>query len=242
MAKPPVGPVIHGALVPQFSGQESLLLAVGILGATVMPHVIYLHSALLQDRILPESDEQAKRLYRFTRIDVVIAMSLAGLINMAMLIMAATTFHDNGLTNVASIQTAYQTLTPILGAAASTIFALALLFSGLSSSAVGTLSGQIIMQGFTGWRIPLAWRRLVTMAPAFIVIGLGLNPTRTLVLSQVILSFGIPFALIPLVVFTSRRDIMGVLRNHRSTTVAASVVAGVIVSLNLFLIGQTLGL
>ncbi len=241
MANPPAGPVLHGALVPQFSGQESLLLAVGILGATVMPHVIYLHSALLQDRILPESDEQAKRLYRFTRIDVVIAMSIAGLINMAMLIMAATTFHDNGLTNVASIQTAYQTLTPILGAAASTIFALALVFSGLSSSAVGTLSGQIIMQGFTGWRIPLAARRVVTMLPAFIVIGLGLNPTRTLVLSQVILSFGIPFALIPLVVFTSRRDIMGVLRNHRSTTVAAIGVATVIVSLNLFLILQTIG-
>ena len=242
MAKPPVGPVIHGALVPQFSGQESLLLAVGIIGATVMPHVIYLHSALLQDRILPETDEQAKRLFRFTRIDVVIAMSIAGLINMAMLIMAATTFHDNGLTNIASIQTAYQTLTPILGAAAATIFALALVFSGLSSSAVGTLAGQIVMQGFTGWRIPITVRRLVTMAPAFIVIGLGLNATRTLVLSQVILSFGIPFALIPLVVFTSRGDIMGVLRNHRSTTVAAISVATVIVSLNVFLIVQTFGL
>jgi manganese transport protein len=242
MAKPPLGPVLHGALVPQFSGQESLLLAVGILGATVMPHVIYLHSALLQDRILPESDEQAKRLYRFTRIDVVIAMSLAGLINMAMLIMAATTFHDNGLTNVASIETAYQTLAPILGSAASTIFALALLFSGLSSSAIGTLAGQVVMQGFIGRQIPIAVRRLVTMAPAFIVIGLGVNPTRTLVLSQVVLSFGIPFALIPLVIFTSRMDIMGVLRNHRSTTVAAIVVVALIVSLNLFLIAQTIGL
>ncbi len=241
MANPPLGPVVHGALVPQFSGEESLLLAVGILGATVMPHVIYLHSALLQDRILPETDEQAVRLFRFTRIDVVIAMSIAGLINMAMLIMAATTFHDKGLTDVASIETAYQTLIPILGSAAATIFALALVFSGLSSSAVGTLSGQIIMQGFTGWRIPLWVRRVVTMLPAFIVIGLGLNPTRTLVLSQVILSFGIPFALIPLVVFTSRRDIMGVLRNHRVTTVAAIGVATVIVTLNVFLILQTIG-
>jgi manganese transport protein len=156
--------------------------------------------------------------------------------------MAASTFHSHGLNNVASIKTAYQTLTPILGAAAATIFALALVFSGLSSSAVGTLSGQIIMQGFTGWRIPLAVRRLVTMIPAFVVIGLGLNPTRTLVLSQVVLSFGIPFALIPLVIFTSRTDIMGVLRNHRSTTVAAIAVAAVIVSLNLFLIAQTIGL
>jgi manganese transport protein len=242
MAKPPLQPVLHGALVPGLAGSGSLLLAVGILGATVMPHVIYLHSALLQDRILPESDEQARRLYRFTRIDVVIAMSLAGLINMAMLIMAASTFHDNGLTHVASIETAYQTLTPILGAAASTIFALALLCSGLSSSAVGTLSGQIIMQGFTGRRIPLWVRRLVTMAPAFVVIALGLNPTRTLVLSQVVLSFGIPFALIPLVVFTSRKDVMGVLRNRRGTTAAAIVVAAVIVSLNIFLIGQTIRL
>lgn len=242
MAKPPLGPVLHGALVPQFAGQESLLLAVGILGATVMPHVIYLHSALLQDRILPESDEQAQRLYRFTRIDVVIAMSIAGLINMAMLIMAASTFHAQGLQNVASIETAYQTLTPILGAAASTIFALALVFSGLSSSAVGTLAGQVVMQGFTGRRIPLAVRRLVTMIPAFVVIALGLNPTRTLVLSQVILSFGIPFALIPLVVFTNRADLMGVLRNRRSTTVAAIGVAAVIVALNLFLIVQTFGL
>ncbi len=241
MADPPLGPVLHGALVPQFAGQESLLLAVGILGATVMPHVIYLHSALLQDRILPESDEQAKRLYRFTRIDVVIAMSIAGLINMAMLIMAASTFHSHGLTDVASIETAYQTLAPILGSAASTIFALALLFSGLSSSAIGTFAGQVVMQGFIGRQIPIVVRRLVTMAPAFIVIGLGLNPTRTLVLSQVILSFGIPFALIPLVIFTSRRDIMGVLRNHRGTTVAAICVAALIVTLNLFLILQTIG-
>ena len=241
MADPPLGPVLHGALVPQFAGQESLLLAVGILGATVMPHVIYLHSALLQDRILPESDEQAKRLYRFTRIDVVIAMSIAGLINMAMLIMAASTFHSHGLTDVASIETAYQTLAPILGSAASTIFALALLFSGLSSSAIGTFAGQVVMQGFIGRQIPIVVRRLVTMAPAFIVIGLGLNPTRTLVLSQVILSFGIPFALIPLVIFTSRLDIMGVLRNHRGTTVAAICVAALIVTLNLFLILQTIG-
>ena len=242
MAHPPLGPVLHGALVPQFSGQESLLLAVGILGATVMPHVIYLHSALMQDRIVPESDEEAKRLYRFTRIDVVIAMSIAGLINMAMLIMAASMFHDNGLTNVDSLETAYQTLTPILGAASSTIFALALLVSGLSSSAVGTLSGQVVMQGFTGGRSRSGVRRLVTMLPAFVVIALGLNPTRTLVLSQVVLSFGIPFALIPLVMFTSRRDIMGVLRNHRATTVAAIGVATVIVSLNVFLIVQTFGL
>ena len=242
MAHPPLRPIVHGALTPQFAGVGSVLLAVGILGATVMPHVIYLHSALLQDRILPESDEQAKRLYRFTRIDVVIAMSIAGLINMAMLVMAASTFYGHGLHNVATIQTAYKTLTPILGAAAATIFALALVCSGLSSSAVGTLAGQVVMQGFTGRRIPVTLRRLITMVPAFVVIAIGLNPTRTLVISQVILSFGIPFALIPLVIFTSRSDIMGVLRNHRATTVAAIAVAAVIVSLNLFLILQTLRL
>src|SRR5207253_10994530 len=174
-----------------------------------MPHVIYLHSALMQSRIIPESDDQARRLFRYTTIDVLIAMSIAGLINIAMLVMAASTFFRTGLHDVDSLETAHRTLNPIVGGASSTLFALALLFSGLSSSAVGTLAGQVVMQGFVARRIPLFVRRLVTMLPAFVVIGIGLDPSRTLVISQVVLSFGIPFALVPLVLFTSRRDVMG---------------------------------
>src|SRR5204862_2391511 len=187
---------------------------------TVMPHVIYLHSALTQNRIVPENDDEARVLYRYTRIDVVIAMSIAGLINMAMLVMAASVFFKSGLTNVDSLEGAHKTLEPILGGASSHLFALALLASGLSSSAVGTLAGQVVMQGFIRRRIPVAVRRLVTMIPAFVVIAAGVDPSRTLVLSQVVLSFGIPFALIPLVVFTAKRDIMGPLVNRRVTTVA----------------------
>jgi manganese transport protein len=239
LAEPPLGTVARHAVTPGFEGTESVLLAVGILGATVMPHVIYLHSALTQNRIVPATDEEAKRLFRYTRIDVVIAMTIAGLINMAMLVMAASTFFEKGLFGVDSLESAHQTLEPILGGASSALFALALLGSGLSSSAVGTLAGQVVMQGFVRRQIPLFVRRAVTMAPAFVVIGLGVDPSRTLVISQVVLSFGIPFALIPLVMFTRRADVMGVLVNRRATTVTASVVAALIVSLNLFLLAQT---
>jgi manganese transport protein len=238
-AKPPFGTVAQHAVLPQFSGSESVLLAVGILGATVMPHVIYLHSALMQNRVTPENDEQARRLYRFTRIDVVIAMSIAGLINMAMLVMAASTFYKSGLLDVESLESAHRTLEPILGGASSTLFALALLGSGLSSSTVGTLAGQVVMQGFIRRRIPIWVRRLVTMFPALIVIGIGVDPSRTLVISQVVLSFGIPFALIPLVLFTSKREIMGTLVNHRATTITAAAVASLISALNIFLLYQT---
>jgi manganese transport protein len=238
-AKPPLGTVAHHAVVPQFAGGESVLLAVGILGATVMPHVIYLHSALLQNRIRPESDEQARKLMRFTQVDVILAMTLAGLINMAMLVMAASVFYKSGLVHVESLERAHETLRPILGGSASTLFALALLASGLSSSTVGTLSGQVVMQGFIRRQIPVVVRRLVTMLPALVVVGIGTDPSRTLVISQVVLSFGIPFALIPLVLFTSRRDVMGVLVNHRATTVAAVAVAGLISALNVFLLVQT---
>src|SRR3954451_11724887 len=224
-AKPPLGTVAEHAVVPQFAGSESVLLAVGILGATVMPHVIYLHSALLQDRVLPKSEEQARRLYRFTRIDVVIAMTIAGLINMAMLVVAASTFYKSGLLDIDSLENAHKTLSGLLGGASSTLFALALLGSGLSSSTVGTLAGQVVMQGFISRRIPITVRRLVTMLPALIVIGIGLDPSRTLVLSQVILSFGIPFALIPLVIFTSKREVMGVLVNERLTIAVATLIA-----------------
>ena len=238
-ANPPLGTVAHHAVVPQFAGKESVLLAVGILGATVMPHVIYLHSALLQNRIRPETDEQARTLMRFTRVDVILAMTIAGLINMAMLVMAASVFFKSGLVHVGSLETAHRTLRPILGGGSSTLFALALLASGLSSSTVGTLAGQIVMQGFIRRQIPVIVRRLVTMLPALVVVGIGVDPSRTLVISQVVLSFGIPFALVPLVLFTSRRDVMGVLANHRATTVAAAVVAALISGLNIFLLVQT---
>ncbi len=227
-AHPPLGTVAKHAVLPQFKGGESVLLAVGILGATVMPHVIYLHSALMQNRIVPRDDGEARRLYRFTKIDVVIAMSLAGVINMAMLVVAAAVFFKSGLLHVESLEGAHRTLAPLLGGASSTLFALALIASGLSSSTVGTLAGQVVMQGFI--------RR------TFIVIAIGLDPSRTLVISQVILSFGIPFALIPLVLFTSRRDVMGALVNHRLTTAIAAVVAALISGLNIFLLAQTFGL
>jgi manganese transport protein len=227
------------AVLPQFQGSSSVLLAVGILGATVMPHVIWLHSALVQGRIRADGDEEKRRLMRFTRIDVMIAMAIAGLINMAMLVMAASTFFSSGHHGVDSLEGAHKTLEPLLGSAAATLFAVALLTSGLSSSAVGTLAGQVVMQGFLRRQIPIFVRRAVTMLPAFVVIGLGADPTHTLVISQVILSFGIPFALVPLVVFTARRDVMGALVNSRATTAAACVVAALIIALNVFLLYQT---
>ncbi len=241
-AHPDFGAVLKHAVVPQFGSSEAVLLSVGILGATVMPHVIYLHSALTQDRLVPETDADAQTLLRYTRIDVVIAMSIAGVINVAMLVMAASTFFRSGLRDVDSLEGAHRTLEPILGGASSIIFALALTASGLSSSTVGTLSGQVVMQGFIRRQIPVTVRRLVTMLPAFLVIAIGVDPSRTLVLSQVVLSFGIPFALVPLVMFTARRDLMGPLANRRVTTVAAVVVAGVIIVLNVFLLLQTAGL
>jgi manganese transport protein len=241
-AHPPLGTVALHAVKPEFVGSGSVLLAVGILGATVMPHVIYLHSALMTDRIHPQNADQARRLLRYTRLDVVIAMSIAGLVNIAMLVMAAAAFFGSGLHGVDSLVSAHRTLEPILGRSAGTLFALALLASGLSSSAVGTMSGQIVMQGFLRRRVPLWLRRAVTMAPALVVAGIGIDPSRTLVLSQVVLSFGIPFALIPLVRFTADRDVMGVLVNRRATTAVASVVAALIVALNGFLLLKTFGL
>ncbi|MDX6475872.1 MAG: manganese transport protein [Gaiellaceae bacterium] len=241
-ANPAWDQVLKHAVTPEFGSSEAVLLSVGILGATVMPHVIYLHSALTQDRLVPETDQDARTLLRYTRIDVIVAMTIAGLNNVAMLLMAASTYIQKGLLHVDSLEGAHKTLEPILGGASSALFALALVASGLSSSAVGTLSGQVVMQGFIRRRIPVSVRRLVTMVPAFVVIAIGVDPSRTLVLSQVVLSFGIPFALIPLVVFTAKREIMGPLVNRRITTVAASLIAAVIVSLNVFLLLQTAGL
>jgi manganese transport protein len=239
LGKPDFGQTARSFFPPKFAGTESVLLAVGILGATVMPHVIYLHSALTQHRIKAKNAGEAKRLFRFEVADVVIAMSIAGFINAAMLLMAAATFHANGIFNVDAIEDAHKTLEPILGSSASYIFAISLVFSGLSSSAVGTMAGQIIMQGFLRRHIPIWVRRIVTMLPALFVIALGIDPTRTLIISQVVLSFGIPFALVPLVLFTRRRDIMGALVNRRATTVVIAAVAGVIIALNLFLLQQT---
>ncbi len=236
--RPDMAQVAFHAVVPQFAGLESVLLATGILGATVMPHVIFLHSSLTQNRIPTNNAGELKRLFRFQLFDVTIAMGIAGLVNAAMLIMASSTFFAKGLTNIASIEEAYRTLTPLLGSAAGSVFAISLLASGLSSSAVGTMAGQVIMQGFIHRKIPIWVRRAVTMLPPIIVIALGLDPTRTLVLSQVVLSFGLPFAIIPLVMFTRRRDIMGVLVNQRFTSILASIVAGLIVALNIFLLYQ----
>ncbi len=238
--RPDWGVIAYHAAVPSFQGSESILLATGILGATVMPHVIFLHSALTQGRIVSRKPEELRRLFRFECLDVTLAMGVAGLVNMAMLIMAAATFHQHGMTSVGTIEEAYKTLTPLLGVAASWIFAISLLASGLSSSSVGTMAGQVVMQGFLHWHIPVWIRRLLTMLPALAVIAMGFDPTRTLVISQVVLSFGLPFALVPLVRFTSRADLMGVLVNRRLTTLVAVLVTLLIVALNIFLLYQTL--
>jgi manganese transport protein len=227
-------------LVPGFEGTDSVLLATGILGATVMPHVIYLHSALTQRRIATSTEEEKRRVLRFQRLDVTVAMGLAGLANMAMLIVAASLFHDNGLTTVDSIEEAHSGFETLVGPGAALAFALALLASGLASSSVGTLAGQVVMQGFINRTIPMVLRRLVTMLPALVVLAIGVNPTDALVLSQVVLSFGIPFALVPLLLLTRRRDIMGGLVNRRITTVAASIAAALIIALNLFLLARTI--
>jgi manganese transport protein len=225
--------------IPGFAGTDSVLLATGILGATVMPHVIYLHSALTQNRIPAHTDDERRRLLRFQRLDVSIAMGLAGLVNMSMLVIAASLFHDRGLIGLDSIEEAHAQFGALAGSSAALAFALALLASGLASSSVGTYAGQVVMQGFIARTIPIVLRRLVTMAPALIVLAIGLNPSRSLVISQVVLSFGIPFALVPLVLLTRRRDIMGALVNRQVTTVVASVVAALIIALNGFLLFDT---
>lgn len=239
LEQPDWGAIVRHSVTPQFAGPESVLLATGILGATVMPHVIYLHSALTQHRIVPQTPEDARRIFRFEVLDVIMAMGIAGLVNAAMLVMAASTFHTQGLSHIASIEEAHRTLQPLLGPLASTAFALSLLASGLSSSTVGTMAGQVVMQGFLRRTIPVWLRRGITMAPALLVIALGLDPTRTLVISQVVLSFGLPFALVPLISFTANRQLMGALVNRWLTTVVASLLAMLIIVLNLFLLWTT---
>ena len=230
---------IASGFIPGFEGTDSLLLATGILGATVMPHVIYLHSALTQRRTEGASEGERRKLLRFQRVDVLIAMGVAGVINMSMLIIAASLFHGSGLDNVDTIEGAHSAFGSMVGPGAALAFALALLASGFAASSVGTYAGQVVMQGFINRTIPLAARRLVTMLPALVVLGLGLDPSRALVISQVVLSFGIPFALVPLVLLTRRRDVMGTFVNRPVTTVVASVVAALIICLNGFLLVQT---
>ena len=226
-----------GSITPQFPDGGALTIAVGIVGATIMPHAIFLHSGLTQNRAPARNDSERRQLLRFSNVEVVIALAIAGLVNVAMVVMAASAFHD-GHGDVAEIETAYSTLTPLLGAGAAGAFLTALLASGLSSSAVGTMAGQMIMQGFVGFRIPIAVRRLVTMAPAFIVVWLGVNSTSALVVSQVVLSFALPAPVIALQMFTHRKDIMGAFVNSRLTDFAAVVGTIVILALNVILLLQ----
>ena len=228
------GSELAAGLVPRFDGTESVLLATGILGATVMPHVIYLHSALTQDRIAAEDPAEVQVLLRHQRLDVVVAMGVAGLVNIAMLVLAARLLL--GEPDVDTLEGAHAALGRIAGAPLAFAFAVALLASGFASSGVGTYAGQVVMQGFLRRRIPLLLRRGITMAPALVVLAAGVDPTRALVLSQVVLSFGIPFALVPLVLLTRRVDVMGALVNRPVTTAVAALVAAVISGLNAFLL------
>lgn len=230
---------VAGGLLPRLAGGDSLLLVCGIIGATVMPHVIYLHSALTKSRVACRDDGERRELLRFQRLDVVIGLGAAGLINLTMLVVAASLFNRSGRVEIDSIQAAHAGLAQLVGGGAALAFAVALLASGLSSSSVGTYAGQVVMQGFIRRRIPLFVRRAVTMAPALAVLGLGLPPTDSLVLSQVVLSFGIPFALVPLLLVTRRRDIMGVFVNNRLTNLAAGTIATLIIGLNAYLLYDT---
>jgi len=236
---------VAGGLVPQLGGSAYLLLAVGIVGATVMPHVVYLHSALTKSRVSVASDSERRQLLRYQRLDVLVALGAAGLINLAMLVVAAALFSHSGRGGEAaavasgSIEAAHADLGRLVGGGAALAFAVALLASGLSSSSVGTYAGQVVMQGFVGRSVPLFARRAVTMLPALIVLAAGLPPTASLVFSQVVLSFGIPFALVPLVALTRRADIMGTLVNRRVTTCAAAGTAGLIIAMNVYLLAVT---
>jgi manganese transport protein len=236
-SKPSPAGVAHGLFVPQLSGGGSALLAVSIVGATVMPHVIYLHSSLTNKRIVGASPAARRKIFRFEIVDITIAMGIAGIINLAMLATAAAVFHARGLFGAGNdLGQVFDGLNRYLGAHSGLIFGIALLASGIASSCVGTMAGQVVMQGFIRRQIPIFARRAITMIPALIVIGVGFNPTRALVLSQVFLSFGIPFALVPLWFFTSSRKVMGTLVNRRPTIAAVGLVTVVIVALNLYLL------
>jgi manganese transport protein len=232
--------VAYGAFVPELHGPGALSVAVGILGATVMPHAIYLHSGLTQHRAPARTDAARRKLLRFSNREVVVALSVAGLVNMAMVIMASGAFHA-AHAEIAEIETAYRSLTPLLGAGAAAVFLVSLVASGISSSVVGTMAGQMVMQGFVGFHIPVGLRRLLTMAPAFVVAALGVNATDALLYSQVVLSFALPVPMIALVIVTSRRDVMGSFVNSPRVTGAAIAASVVILALNVVLLLQTFG-
>lgn len=237
-AKPDAVSVMKGFFVPAFHGTDSVLLAAGILGATVMPHAIYLHSALTQRRVVGKTDAERKKIFRFEFIDILIAMLIAGAINASMLIVAAALFFKNGLF-VEDLDVAFHQFGHLISPMSAALFGIGLLVAGLSSSSVGTLSGDVIMQGFINYRIPLYVRRFITIIPPILIIASGVNPTTALVLSQVVLSFGIAFALIPLIMFTSNKRIMGSLINAKWVTVVSWLIAVLIVALNVFLIVDT---
>lgn len=239
LARPNWSQVLYHSVVPWLGGPSSVLLAVGIVGATVMPHAIYLHSALTQDRIVPEASHHVAPIVRYSYIDVVIALSIAGLVNLSMMYMAAAVFHATGHAAVADIMTAYRTLTPLLGNLAAVVFLTALMASGISSSVVGTMAGQVIMQSFVGFSVPLWVRRVVTMLPAVIVVALGLNVTQTLIVSQVVLSLVLPVPVIALIWLTSRRETMGAMVNSGWVTAVSSVAALAILGLNAILLWST---
>ena len=237
-ASPDGGEVAKHLFVPGFAGTESILLATGIVGATVMPHVIYLHSALTQRRIVGRDSAERKKILRFEKIDVVIALSIAGVVNLSMMIVAAALFHGGALSGIDTIEGAYEGFQSVVSDRSAAIFGVALLASGFASSSVGTMAGQVVMQGFIRRRIPLFLRRAVTLAPALVVLAIGFNPTDALVASQVVLSFGIPFALVPLLIIAADRSVMGELVNPRWLSVLAGALAGLIIALNVFLLQQ----
>jgi manganese transport protein len=241
-ANPDAGDVASHLLVPGFGGTESVLLATGIIGATVMPHVVYLHSALTQRRIVGRNDDERRRILSFEKVDVMIAMTIAGVVNLSMIVVAASLFHGSGLAGIDSIEGAFEGLRQTASNNAAVIFGVALLASGFASSSVGTMAGQVVMQGFIRRRIPIFLRRAITLAPALLVLGIGLNPTDALVISQVVLSFGIPFALVPLLLIARRRDVMGALANPPWLTVVAGILGALIIALNVFLLLQVSGL
>lgn len=238
-AKPDAASVLEGLFIPKIDGMDSVLLATGILGATVMPHAIYLHSALTQRRVVGKTDSERKKIFRFETIDILIAMVIAGAINASMLIVAAALFFKNGL-YVEDLDVAYQQFGHYIGPASAILFGIGLLAAGLSSSSVGTLSGDIIMQGFIRYRIPLYLRRFITIIPPMIIIISGVNATEALVWSQVVLSFGIAFALVPLIMFTSNKRLMGALTNRKWVTALAWLIAVLVIALNLFVIYDSL--
>ncbi|HZV80491.1 MAG TPA: Nramp family divalent metal transporter [Candidatus Binatus sp.] len=239
LARPDWGQIAYHSVVP-WIGQGAVLLVVGIIGATVMPHVIYLHSSLTQDRVVPANRAEAGVVVRYSNVDVLIALGIAGLVNMAMMYMSAAVFHFGGHAEVASIESAYKILTPLLGQAAAAVFLISLMASGISSSVVGTMAGQVIMQGFVGFAVPLWVRRVVTMIPTIIVVALGVNATQALIVSQVVLSLVLPLPLILLLRFTNRKTVMGDMVNKPIVRGFAGIAATVIIALNLVLLWQTL--